>query len=249
MSPPSPKWPSYNPGPSAEHLHAVGVVALEFSALETLIERIFWLLSHLAKIPPEFAQDHYLGLDEQKRNDALKRIAAIALRKDTAAIDIVTHLTECLTWCRDARNQILHSEYYSSILDHLDLDFVSDTVTLTKRKGKRSPDMHFMNLTVSETRAVADFIHEAKTLTEHFHMNLLLRTIPPSKKLARFREYATTLPKKLNIPPPLARTDQPDVDWSRCARRRWRCRILLHASQAKWIFVRSHRYRKQRRGR
>jgi hypothetical protein len=92
-------WPFFNPGPSPDHLHAIGVCALVFSSLEGSFDRLYFALSDAAKVPRELAEYHYFSLDEQKRNEAMRKVSSIALG-ETEAKEVGDNAIECFCWCR-----------------------------------------------------------------------------------------------------------------------------------------------------
>jgi hypothetical protein len=157
----------------------------------------------MAKAPQQFAQDYYYDLDEQKRNDAVRRIAGIAIKDDLSALDLLDHVIECLSWCRDTRNQIMHSECYPMTYRGLE---PSHTMTVAKRKSKRSPDIHYLHISLPELRSAVDFMHESKMLAIRFDLYLRFRNI--SEVPDEYFGYLT-LPGKLIVPKPLPKTDPP----------------------------------------
>jgi hypothetical protein len=89
----------------------------------------------------------------------MQKIAPFAL-SDHNIVELVQNVIDCMIWCRAARNEIIHAEYYPIGLGAVALP--PETMTITKRKNKRSSKNIIFILASSELRSAVDFMHSSK---------------------------------------------------------------------------------------
>jgi hypothetical protein len=106
------QWPlpSYNPG-ARKHLHAIGVIAVTFGAFERSIDSLYFFHPQRMKLPHELTALYYFNLNEEKRVVAIRDVFK-SFERDPTVIEAVGNALSYFQWCRNVRNQILHSERY-----------------------------------------------------------------------------------------------------------------------------------------
>ncbi len=186
-------WPlDYRPGP-AKHLHALGVIALQFAPFQASMERVY--LNQVAKlnVPDDLGKLYYFSLDEEKR---IKATSAVFKDKpDPAVREYVENLLKYFQWCQQCRNQLLHCELYPA-----GIFTKKDTLYLMKRKSKTSTQSGYVKLTLSEVRDIADKMRKGVWQSATLILYLRFRKRDPSTLKPEFRELAKALPEKLAVP-------------------------------------------------
>jgi hypothetical protein len=104
------EWPSYHKG-RRDHLHALGVIALSYSAFERGLISIYAHHCAQQKMPNELVQLYYSSLNEKSQLKAIRTIFD-TYEKEPAVLEFVSSLINYFNWCSDARNTLLHSELY-----------------------------------------------------------------------------------------------------------------------------------------
>jgi hypothetical protein len=66
--------PDYNPGPTRQHLHALGVLSLTYATLQRNMDDLFLLGAARKQIPPDWTETYYYALSEDRRSQAIKDI-------------------------------------------------------------------------------------------------------------------------------------------------------------------------------
>jgi len=104
MSDPEDRWPlpRYNSGDHF-HLHALGVIALQFAQFEASVDALYLTRTSHKKWPGELVRLYYFELNEEKRVEAVKSFFQ-AHEKDSSVLSVVFNLLEYFRWCRNCRN-------------------------------------------------------------------------------------------------------------------------------------------------
>jgi hypothetical protein len=183
-----------------KHIHAIGVIVLTYSALQSAMDRLF-----LNRAQSEWAEKYYYGLSEDKRSDAIRDAFK---DDDPGVIGAIDNLVKYFDWCRACRNNLLHAERYSSGL----IPFPGDALGLIKRSKKGSAKSGYMALTLQELRDVADRMQEG--IFQAAKIGLFVRYRGPLEELEKeYRKYARSLPPSLSIPKPIALVSNPNDLW------------------------------------
>ncbi|WP_316161942.1 hypothetical protein [Bradyrhizobium sp. SZCCHNRI20481] len=196
------EWPDYHTG-RREHVHAVGVIALSYTAFE---RRLFGLYSHHPErqnMPHALMQLYYSSLNEANQLKAI-RVVFSEYEREPEVIDRVDNILEYFDWCSDARNKLLHSEMYPAMFGG-----DADKLYLTKPLSKRDPASTYMWLTVEELRDIADKIEHGKRNSAALSLYLRYRDQPPGQRKIIDRILNEPLPGLLNIPAKLKPSNEP----------------------------------------
>jgi hypothetical protein len=195
-----PHWPlpHYDPGPP-DHLHAIGVIALTFGAFQANVESLYF---HFARkrLSQEMAEYFWDNLNEDKRITAARKL--FEEHDDKEVRDYGDNLLDYFNWCRNCRNQLLHSERYPAGLFR-----IPDTLHLIKAGGKKSKN-RYMKLKLSTLRMIAEKTREGVIQCASFHLNLRFRGVPEAQVPETYKPYRT-LPELLKIPKYLELTERP----------------------------------------
>jgi hypothetical protein len=196
-------WPApdYQNGPP-KHVHAIGVIALTYSTLQSAMDRLF-----LDRANSKWAEKYYYLLSEEKRSDAIRDIFK---DEDPGVVAAIGNLVECFNWSRACRNILLHAESYPSD----GVPFPGDALALTKRPKKGSAEPGFTALTLQELRDVADRMRDGIVQCMKIILFLHHRGRPEGVP-EKYREYARSLPAKLPIPKPIALASSLQDLWSK----------------------------------
>jgi hypothetical protein len=198
------EWPSYHKG-RRDHIHALGVIALAFSAFERNLITIY--AHHCAQqhMPYELVQLYYSSLNEKSQLKAIRTIFE-TFEKEPAALDFVTSLINYFNWCSDARNTLLHSELYPTLFGGDE-----EKLYLIKPQSKREPASTYMWLTLAELRDIADKIEHGKRECAGLLIYLRCRDIPPDQLPVAYRSYMdVVIPPLLVTPPELKLSPHPE---------------------------------------
>ena len=191
-------WPApdYDNGPP-KHVHAIGVIALTYSMLQSAMDRLF-----LNRANSKWAEKYYYLLSEEKRSDAIKDIFK---DEDPGVVAAIGNLVECFNWSRACRNILLHAESYPSD----GVPFPGDALALIKRPKKGSAEPGFMALTLQELRDVADRMRDG--IVQCMKMSFCSYRDRPEGVPEKYREYARSLPPKLTY----SKADRAEAEASR----------------------------------
>lgn len=196
-------WPSYYSG-KRDHLHALGVIALSYSAFERSLQALYAHHAQQQKIPNALADLYYTSLNELGQLKAIRAIFK-AYDEETETVALVNNLLDFFDWCSKARNELLHSEFYPAMFGG-----DPDRLYLIKRKSKKesAPTYHWP--TVKELRQIADHIEEGKRQCAGIIIYLRLRDIPIGQLPQAYQDIQHELPPPpLVMPPPLHVSLQP----------------------------------------
>ena len=198
------EWPSYHNGRS-DHIHALGVIALGYSAFERCLVTIY--AHHCAQqhMPYELVQLYYSSLNEKSQLKAIKTIFE-TYEKEPAALAFVSSLIDYFNWCSEARNTLLHSELYPTLFGG-----DADKLYLTKPVSKREPVSAYMWLTLDELRDIADKIEHGKRECAGLLIYLRCRDIPADQLPVGYRAMMQDpIPAPFVIPPELKLSPHPE---------------------------------------
>lgn len=193
------KWPlpDYHPGPSQKHLHALGVLSLNYAKLQGHMDALYFLKA------ADGAQTHYYALSEDKRSQAIKDLYNGA---DPKVAEAIKNLASFFDWCRHCRNNLLHAESYPSGLRR----FPDDVFALTKRIERSSTRQGYMTLTLRQVRAIADHMREG--IVQCAKISLFIR-YAGRQVPEKYRKYAHSLSPKLIIPRRMKLAEEPEDLW------------------------------------
>ena len=174
------EWPSYHRG-RRDHIHALGVIALGYSAFERGLVTIY--AHHCAQqhMPYELVHLYYSSLNEKSQLKAIRTIFD-TYEKEPAALAFVSSLIDYFNRCSNARNTLLHSELYPTLFGG-----DTDKLYLTKPISRREPDSTYTWLTLDELRDIADKIEHGKRESAGFLIYLRCRDIPADQLPVGYR--------------------------------------------------------------
>lgn len=184
--------PDYNPGPTRQHLHALGVISLTYATLQRNMDDLFLLRAARKQIPPDWTETYYYALSEDRRSQA---ITDIFKDTDSDVTEAIKNIVDFFDWCRGCRNNLLHAESYPSGL----VPFPDGAFALSKRIKKSSTD-GYMALTLKELRAIADRMRDGVVQCASIHLFLRYKGQQPAALPERYKKYAESLPSKLTVP-------------------------------------------------
>jgi hypothetical protein len=124
-------------------------------------------------------------------------------QKDAAVRELFSNLLSYFSWCRNCRNQLLHSERHPTAF-FMDPDFLH----LSKRIGKQSPKMGYLKLTLERIRSIADSMRKGVVQSAELHLYLRYAGTPFDSIPQTYQAFAK-LPSKLEIPKLLQLTEKP----------------------------------------
>ena len=189
-------WPMplFNPG-TRDHLHALGVISITFSAFERSIDDLYAIHPRQERLPDKLIEMFYFGLSEEARVIAIREVFAI-YEKDSAIIAAVNNVLDYFVWCRDARNKLLHAEHYPALFGGQ-----PETLYLIKRVGKKNPKPAYMALKLSELRLIAENFRHGVARSAELSLKIRYRHVPPKEVPASIRPYVEApVPDPLKIP-------------------------------------------------
>jgi hypothetical protein len=186
--------PKYNPG-QANHLHALGVIAVEFAQLQRSVESLYHAEARRQKMPDELTNLFFYSLNEEKRIEAIRLIYS-DYRKHPEIVALISNLLDYFNWCRDCLNHILHAENYPASFGG-----DSETLYLTKRIGKQSPRSGYMQFTLPRLRSIADKIRAAVVQSATIEIRLRYLGVSVSGVPEPYRDIVRQpLPEMLSVP-------------------------------------------------
>src|SRR5262249_37745870 len=174
--------------------HAIAVIANRFNALERGMFDLYSLYLQ-GRLTRELSDFFFLALNERTRAEALEKVIH-AYEKRRKAREFFDSLSDYFEWCWEARNQIIHAEFYPAMFGGNPHE-----ISLVKRKSKQSAQPGYLNFTVPELREIADKIQEGVERCAAFRIYLRQRSTPPAKwPLSMKIEGRVPLPDKLVKP-------------------------------------------------
>lgn len=174
--------PKYNPGP-AKHLHAVGVIATRFNALERAMFFLFCVPLDRNKFPRALYETYYFTLDERKRLAALTHVFH-EFEPDHEVKSRVDNMSSYFSWCSKARNEIVHGEHYPTLFADQE-----NILHLIKPLSKRTTTSGYLSLNLKEIRRIADLIQAGVEPCANIQIFLRYRDTPPLNYRFRFARW------------------------------------------------------------
>jgi hypothetical protein len=198
------EWPlpKYNPG-QADHLHAIGVIAVTFTSLQASIEGLYQTASMKQNIPPALYGFLFSNLNEEKQIVAIRTIFG-EQRYEAVIVYAVNNLLDFFNWCRDCRNQILHAEVYP-----VGLGGNRELLHLAKRGRKPDRSYAYMKFSLEQLRFIADKTREGIVQSAEIQLHLSYRGTPIEKIPSPYKPFAAGPPKPLKIPKRIEPTETP----------------------------------------
>lgn len=185
-------------------MHALGVIALSYSAFQRSLQDLYAFHPNQQKVPNELTDLYYTSLNEKSQLKAIRTVFA-SFEKDPAVIALVNNLIDFFDWCTHARNELLHSEMYPSMFGG-----DKDKLYLIKQASKKDKTPSYKWLTVQELRDIADKIEQGKRNCAGIIIYLRMRDVPLDQLSLSYRGVIDTLPPQpLVIPPPLDTSPHP----------------------------------------
>jgi hypothetical protein len=195
--------PKYDPG-SPKHLHALGVIAVTFASFERSLDTLYANKAREQKMPKELINLYYFSLNEEKRIEAIRSVFK-TYEKNPKVTALVENLLKYFHWCRNCRNQMLHSERYPPAFGGK-----PEMLHLIKRVGKQSPQSGYMKFTLPTLRTIADKIRDGGLRCAELHIYLRFRDQPLVSVPDPYRAYVRgPLPQKLHVPQTLRLSPSP----------------------------------------
>jgi hypothetical protein len=156
-------------------------------------------------MPSELVQLYYSSLNEKSQLKAIRTIFD-TYEKEPAALEFIASLIAYFNWCSDARNTLLHSEFYPTLFGG-----DADKLYLIKPQSKREPTSSYMWFTVEELRDIADKIEHGKRECAGLLIYLRCRDIPADQLPVAYRAYLdVVMPAPLVTPPELKLSPHPE---------------------------------------
>jgi hypothetical protein len=187
--------PKYNPG-QPKHLHALGVIALQFAQFERSVESLYHAEAWRKKIPDDLIDLYFYSLNEEKRIEAIRLIYAGYTAKHPHVADVINNLLDYFNWSRDCRNKILHAERYPAAFGG-----DPEMLYLIKRIGKQNPESGYMKFSLPTLRLIADRMRAGIVQSATIEIRLRYLDVPLSRVPQPYRDIVQEpFPDKLRVP-------------------------------------------------
>ncbi len=206
MAKSSKEWPKpkYDVG-QKEHLHAIGVLAFNYNAFESVLFDVF--KHHLSTdgMARRTTIRMYSELPERKRLDLIKLVFATT-EKDAAVKSAVTKLIKYFEWSADTRNRLVHSQYAPPLFGGKPNKFY-----ISKKASQKSARLHYMRPSTKMLRNAADRIRDGHDYAVSLMDYLTMRDVPRNELDLTVRALmGLTTPELPDIPhPPRRLTKSP----------------------------------------
>lgn len=138
---PEDNWPKYAVGPR-KHLHALGVMALNFSFYEAALVVIFEMY-----LPKSVAKFMFNSLHNQARAEAIRELIG-TFEKETDVADHVDYLATHFSMCAQNRHTCLHARSATP--------FLFDKLHLEKEASNAPGRIITFQITLPDLRQMAD---------------------------------------------------------------------------------------------
>jgi hypothetical protein len=197
------EWPSYLPG-RRDHFHAVGVIAVTYTAFQRSLATLYTHHPQRLWLPSELIELYYSSLSEGLQLKAIRTVFR-SYETDPNATAFLDSLISYFDWCADARNKLLHAEFYPAAFGGR-----PDKLHLTKPLSKKDRNPTYFSVTVDEVRDIADRIEHGKRQCAAFIIYLRCRDIPKDQLPRGYEGYlGEPLPEPLTVPPELVLSKRP----------------------------------------
>lgn len=134
---------------SADHVHALGAITMQYNLLEY---SIVFLLDEYLKTPFSISEAVFDRLTNRQRIDLIRQTVE-TLEMDAVALSQVQHTLKCFEICCENRNTLMHAIHYNT--NHL-----MQTLTFRKKSSSKSHDL-FFTFTLEELRQVAEDMYHS----------------------------------------------------------------------------------------
>ncbi len=184
--------PKYSTG-GDKHLHALGVITLNFNNFEFLLFRLFSHHLERMKVDIKIAWNLYSLLQDVKKTQAIEYIFSV-YESDPIMIGHVTHIISYFNNCATNRNHLFHSTHYSS-----------DNAVLNLRAGVKGEwnTLNHISVSLPELRRIADEMFLGWEYLWDVWAYLLRRDSTITLPSVLLSLLPSTLPKKPDLPVPL----------------------------------------------
>jgi hypothetical protein len=185
-------WPDYYVTGPEKHMHALGVVALNFNMLEATFFTLFRhpLMQNGVDLDTTWAI--FSRLQDNQKRELMKDIYEKS-EPDSAVKSHVKHALSYFDACTHNRNTLLHSIHGG----------LSDLTLIDLRKNIRGDwsKMQFWNLGLSTLRRIADEMHSGTDYVTDIWFYLQSRDgLASAELLSILKETHPSLPEKPDVP-------------------------------------------------
>lgn len=145
------QWPlpKYSSAP-ADHLHALGVVTLNFNTFEFALFRLFSHHLETLKVDISVSWNLYSALQDNKKGDAIVDLYS-RYEKNSSVINHVNHILAFFHRCSGNRNHLFHATHTHHPGDDLHLS------SGVRREWNR---VNQLQLSLPQIRSIADSMHD-----------------------------------------------------------------------------------------
>lgn len=175
-------WPAYDAG-KHDHVHAMGVVAVNFNTLENLLLSLLHLYFNAEYA---LAQKLFLKLTNHGRIDTLKEL--VRTRESRPEVRcLIDNFLDGFVICAENRNILMHSLY-------LGPKYGSDNMHMAKFSAKQPVKFNTYSFQLIKVRRVADDIWRFRKIGEDIYYNIRFTDYPVAGA------HYVPLPEKLAMP-------------------------------------------------
>ena len=177
------KWPSYAIG-SDKHVHALGVVAINYNRLEIALDRILNMYLDLTR-------ETYCFIFDALNENSLQALFKLCVNKDEGDPALREHLIYfigCYEVCAQNRNTLMHA----NVDDEKSTD---EFIALAKASRNKPHITNEMKFSVAQLRAAADEMSELFCYAAELYRFMLVRERRESR--AVFADPQAPLPPAL----------------------------------------------------
>jgi hypothetical protein len=184
--------PKYSTG-GEKHLHALGVITLNFNNFEFGLFRLFSHHLERMKVDIKIAWNLYSLLQDAKKTQAIEYIFSV-YENDPIVIEHVARIIDYFNKCVTNRNHLFHSTH-----DH------TDNAVLHLRAGVKGEwnALNHISISLPELRRIADEMFLGWEYLWDVWAFLQRRDIPNFLPPILLSLLPATLPKKPDVPVPL----------------------------------------------
>jgi hypothetical protein len=156
------QWPLYPIGPDP-HMHALGVIAINFNLFEASLFGLFSFVLQKAGFSEEGSSALFRRLNNEQRLDVIKFGFQEGEYEDEGdpdpnVRDAIAHLIKYWAACFENRNHLMHARLRRiRLLGEL---FETDRLHLEKSTKKGWLQVSLMNLSLKDLRRIADEMHD-----------------------------------------------------------------------------------------
>jgi hypothetical protein len=191
-------WPHYATGPK-DHMHALGVISVNFNLFETSLIAIFAQPFIRAGVPRDECSRLFGGYSNEQRLDVMRTMYRGRGWSDEAR-DHIEHLIGYWSACFQNRNLLMHAHLqlpkHSQLL-YAFLDPAEAHLSLQKPREKKNWSQYIsMRLSLPHLRAIADQMYAGWS----YSTDLALALIDNQEPLRGLLDFRRPWPEKPRIP-------------------------------------------------